>query len=332
MKSSSPGARRRRIGRGDRLPRAWSSPSRSCSRSAICVATSCSRRPRPRRRAPRSTSVAPWPCSLQGQRFDTALNNMLQGLLMFDHDRRDCWWSTAACIGMFGMPDGVLMPGMTYREVTDRVIEAGQVTADDMRDVRERRAGLLARNERASTIWELASGRVFNVTHQPMDDGWLATFEDISERRRTEARMAHLAHHDALTDLPNRVLFRNETGGRAALPRGAVKALRCYASTSTSSRRSTTRSVIRSATRCCRRWQSGWWSARARRTPWRGLAATNLPSSRLDRQAVRSGRARRPVDRDVRHAVRGGRPSDRHRHQHRHRLRARRTASMPTNC
>jgi diguanylate cyclase (GGDEF)-like protein len=41
-----------------------------------------------------------------------------------------------------------------------------------------------------------------------MDDGWLATFEDITERRRTEARMAHLAHHDALTDLPNRVLFR----------------------------------------------------------------------------------------------------------------------------
>jgi diguanylate cyclase (GGDEF)-like protein len=110
--------------------------------------------------------------------------------------------------GMFGMPDGALMPSMTYREVTDRVIEAGQVTAEDMENMRGRRAGLIARNERVSTIWELASGRVFNVTHQPMDDGWLATFEDITERRRTEARMAHLAHHDALTDLPNRVLFR----------------------------------------------------------------------------------------------------------------------------
>jgi len=32
--------------------------------------------------------------------------------------------------------------------------------------------------------------------------------EDITERRRSEARIAHLAHYDALTDLPNRTLFR----------------------------------------------------------------------------------------------------------------------------
>ena len=31
---------------------------------------------------------------------------------------------------------------------------------------------------------------------------------DVTERRKAEARVAHMAHHDALTDLPNRVLFR----------------------------------------------------------------------------------------------------------------------------
>ena len=37
----------------------------------------------------------------------------------------------------------------------------------------------------------------------------LAAVIDVTERRKAEARIAHMAHHDALTDLPNRVLFRN---------------------------------------------------------------------------------------------------------------------------
>jgi diguanylate cyclase (GGDEF)-like protein len=38
--------------------------------------------------------------------------------------------------------------------------------------------------------------------------GWVSTHEDITERRRAEERIAHMARHDALTDLPNRTLFR----------------------------------------------------------------------------------------------------------------------------
>ena len=38
----------------------------------------------------------------------------------------------------------------------------------------------------------------------------LTVIEDITERKRAEERIAHLAHHDALTNLPNRVLFRSQ--------------------------------------------------------------------------------------------------------------------------
>jgi diguanylate cyclase (GGDEF)-like protein len=38
--------------------------------------------------------------------------------------------------------------------------------------------------------------------------GWFATHEDITERRRSEMQIAHMARHDALTDLPNRMLLR----------------------------------------------------------------------------------------------------------------------------
>lgn len=45
----------------------------------------------------------------------------------------------------------------------------------------------------------------------------LGLLEDITDRRATEARIAHMAHHDALTDLPNRFLLHDRLN--AALTR-----------------------------------------------------------------------------------------------------------------
>ena len=56
---------------------------------------------------------------------------------------------------------------------------------------------------------ELPDGRTIAVLNHPMaDGGWVATHDDITERRRAEQQIAHMARHDALTGLPNRVLFR----------------------------------------------------------------------------------------------------------------------------
>jgi diguanylate cyclase (GGDEF)-like protein len=148
----------------------------------------------------------------QGQRFDTALNNMLQGLLMFDQTGT-LLVSNRRFGRMFGVPDGALAPGMSYGELTEAVVAAGQVIPDDMQGLRDRRSGLLARNERASVTWEIASGRAFKIIHQPMQEGWLTTYEEVTDQRAAEARMAHLAHHDALTGLPNRLLFRRKLEG-----------------------------------------------------------------------------------------------------------------------
>jgi len=57
-----------------------------------------------------------------------------------------------------------------------------------------------------STV-ETADGRSILIVNQPLKNGWLTTHEDITERTRSEEQIRHLAHYDALTDLPNRALF-----------------------------------------------------------------------------------------------------------------------------
>ncbi len=64
------------------------------------------------------------------------------------------------------------------------------------------------RRKDGSWVWVEVT---FNVTHDPNDGratGYVAAVRDISERMEAEARIAHMARHDALTDLANRVLFR----------------------------------------------------------------------------------------------------------------------------
>ena len=227
----------------------------------------------------------------QGQRFDTALNNMLQGLLMFGHDSR-LLVVNRRFFQMFGVPDGALAPGMTYIEVTDRVIEAGQVTAEDMAGVREHRAELVVRNERATATWEICQ-RPGLRDDSPANGGWLAHHVRGDQRSPPDRSQngASRAPRCADRSAESRAVPQ-ETAGRAGVRAARMNAWRCSASTSTSSRRSTTRSGTRSAMRCCRQWLTRLVRrTREDATLWRGSAAMSLPSFRHRSQS----RPRRPV-------------------------------------
>jgi diguanylate cyclase (GGDEF)-like protein len=49
--------------------------------------------------------------------------------------------------------------------------------------------------------------------------GWISSHEDITDYRRLEARIAHMAHHDVLTELPNRLLLRERLERAVPAPR-----------------------------------------------------------------------------------------------------------------
>jgi diguanylate cyclase (GGDEF)-like protein len=147
----------------------------------------------------------------QNMRFDAAMSNMSQGLVMFDGDQR-LVISNQRYIQMYGLRPDSVRPGCTLRDLIDLRTASGSFSGDPGQYI----ANLLASIEAGtptSRLVELEDGRTIAVLNQPMPGGgWVATHEDITERRRAEMKIAHMARHDALTDLPNRVLLRERLG------------------------------------------------------------------------------------------------------------------------
>jgi diguanylate cyclase (GGDEF)-like protein len=141
---------------------------------------------------------------------ETAIDYMSQGLTMFDKSGL-LVLCNRRYIEMYGLSADVVKPGCTVSQLVEHRIATGSLSVAEAEQYVANRKAAIAHDKAVSNIVELPNGRTIVVTRRPLPGGgWVATHEDITDRRQAEARIAHMAHHDALTDLPNRVLLRKQ--------------------------------------------------------------------------------------------------------------------------
>jgi diguanylate cyclase (GGDEF)-like protein len=143
----------------------------------------------------------------QNVQLDAALNNIAQGLAMFGADQRLVLCNRRYAEIYELSPDQVTL-GTTLLEIIRHRV--GNKLLSDMSPEAIVDAMLRRRNDThfGEFYSQLSDGRCIAITVQPMTDGGtVSTHQDITEQRRSEAKIAHMAHHDALTGLPNRRLL-----------------------------------------------------------------------------------------------------------------------------
>jgi len=100
--------------------------------------------------------------------------------------------------------------GKTAADLFEKPL-AGQITADDDRSLQSTDVLLLDEHRWESTVSGslIITSKRIGIRDQDGAPRYIINVvEDVTERRRADEKIAHLAHYDALTDLPNRVLFR----------------------------------------------------------------------------------------------------------------------------
>ena len=120
------------------------------------------------------------------RQLDIALGNMTQAIAVFDPDQR-LVVSNRRYAEIYQLPDELMRPGTSLRQLVEYSIRIGNYRADQGADVIEERLRQGAARGRRSFFQHLADGRIIEVIHQPLPDGGsVATYTDVTERERIQ--------------------------------------------------------------------------------------------------------------------------------------------------
>jgi diguanylate cyclase (GGDEF)-like protein len=146
---------------------------------------------------------------LQNIKLDAALQNMSQGLVMFDADRKLVFCNQQYA-NFYNLPPDLIQPGITQEQILEYRVANGIIPGSSAEEYVRDRTTKAATGTLSERLLELTDGRTLSVVIRPLPDGgWVTTHQDVTERRRAEVKIDHLAHHDALTNVPNRANFNS---------------------------------------------------------------------------------------------------------------------------
>jgi diguanylate cyclase (GGDEF)-like protein len=151
----------------------------------------------------------------KSQQLDAALNNMSQGVAMFDGQQR-LIISNNQLAKIYRLTPEQTKPGTPFRAILDARAAVGSVPGD-VRNFVADSLDQVSRVGLSHSYYELRDGRTVSVSLQGMDGGgWVSIHQDITAQKRIEAELEHLARHDALTGLANRSLFTEKANAALA--------------------------------------------------------------------------------------------------------------------
>ncbi|MES1934251.1 PAS/PAC sensor-containing diguanylate cyclase/phosphodiesterase [Salinisphaera shabanensis T35B1] len=156
------------------------------------------------------------------QKLDLERKTETIGLLLKEHENQssDWLWQTAATLHIvepsprfaeaIDLGEQALTRKTIVEILADRTVEGNAEVLAQVEDKLARRRSFrdiaIPLSVASQTVW-------FSISGRPLYDrknrfaGYRGVMADITEARLAQARAAHLAHHDALTDLPNRAKF-----------------------------------------------------------------------------------------------------------------------------
>lgn len=144
--------------------------------------------------------------SVVASRFDAALNNMPQGLLMFDAQQRIAVINHKTK-ALLKIAEHTKLRGRKLEVLLRYCIRQGLFPHNDLNNVGTRMGDLLA-GRKSRDIFQLADDRYIEcVANQTSNAGVVLMFEDVTQRVESEVRIQHMARFDGLTGLPNRNYF-----------------------------------------------------------------------------------------------------------------------------